>query len=103
MARVEKVSECEAGPFGRFAYRLSRRSFGEVVEPLAVMARQPRLLSGYEYFGEAQLVEPTAAIALENHRVRFNHAFGIGSQGFSEGSRCAVPEVPAMTEGVGSR
>ncbi len=159
MARVEKVSEREAGPFGRFAHRLSRRRFGEVVEPLAVMAHHPRLLLGYglfeavfegsrlvderfkglaglksatmvgcefcvdigsalnrgagvtdelfdalrEHFGEAQLVELTAAIALESYRARFNHAFGMGSQGFSEGSHCAVPEVLAMTEGVGSR
>ncbi len=195
MARIEKVPEREAGPFGRFAYRLSRRRFGEVVEPLAVMAHHPRLLLGYclfevafersrlvderlkglaglkaatmvgcefcidigsalnrgagvteeqlcelpsyerseafspleklvlryavavtrtptvvtdelfdalrEHFGEAQLVELTAAIALENFRARFNYAFGMGSQGFSEGSYCAVPEAPTITEGVG--
>ena len=50
-----------------------------------------------EHVNEAQLVELTAAIALENYRARFNHAFGIGSQGFSEGSYCAIPEAQAMT------
>lgn len=46
-----------------------------------------------EYFDEAQMVELTAAIALENYRARFNHAFGIGSQDFSEGAYCPIPEV----------
>ena len=187
MARINKVPEREAGPFGRFAYGLSRRRFGEVAEPLTVMAHHPRLLLGYgmfelafersnlvdrhlkslvvlkaatmvgcefcidigsalsraegvtqeqlrdlpnferseafslleklvlryvaavtrtpadvpdelfdalrEHFSEAQLVELTTALALENYRARFNHAFGVGSQGFSESSYCAVPET----------
>ncbi len=50
MARIDRVPEREAGPFGRFAYRLSRRRFGEVAEPLAVMAHHPRLLLGYGMF-----------------------------------------------------
>jgi len=45
-------------------------------------------------FSEAQLVELTAAIAWENYRARFDHAFGIESQGFSEGAYCALPERP---------
>jgi alkylhydroperoxidase family enzyme len=45
-----------------------------------------------EHFDEAQMVELTAAIAWENYRARFDHAFGIGSQGFSEGAACALPE-----------
>lgn len=44
------------------------------------------------HLDEPQLVELTAAIAIENYRARFNHAFGLGSEGFSEGSVCAVPE-----------
>jgi alkylhydroperoxidase family enzyme len=52
-----------------------------------------------EHFSAAQLVELTAAIALENYRARFNHAFGMGSQGFSEGSYCAVPETLTITKG----
>ncbi len=42
-------------------------------------------------FSPAQLVELTAAIAWENYRARFNHAFGIESANFSEGARCAIP------------
>jgi AhpD family alkylhydroperoxidase len=51
-----------------------------------------------EHFDDAQLVELTYLIALENLRGRFNLALGIGAAGFSEGMVCAVPtfaEVPA--------
>jgi alkylhydroperoxidase family enzyme len=45
-----------------------------------------------EHFDEAQLVELTNVIALENYRARFNWAFGIAGQGFSEGAYCVSPE-----------
>ena len=35
-----------------------------------------------EHFSEAQLVEMTAAVALENFRSKFNVALGIEAQGF---------------------
>ena len=38
-------------------------------------------------FSEAQIVELTAAVALENFRSKFNPALGVGSQGF-----CLLPE-----------
>ena len=44
-------------------------------------------------FLEAQLVELTDIIALENYRARFNWAFGIESQRFSEGAFCVRPEA----------
>lgn len=44
-----------------------------------------------ERFSEAELVELTSAIAWENYRARFDHAFGIEAENFSEGSVCAVP------------
>jgi len=34
------------------------------------------------HFSEAQLVELTAAVALENFRSKFNVALGVESQGF---------------------
>jgi alkylhydroperoxidase family enzyme len=34
------------------------------------------------HFGEAQIVELTAAVALENFRSKFNTALGIEAQGF---------------------
>ena len=42
-------------------------------------------------FDEAQLVELTANIAWENYRARFDHAFGLEAEGFSEGAFCALP------------
>ena len=48
-----------------------------------------------QHFNEAQLVELTAAIAWENYRARFNHAFGIQSQGFSGGAYCPLPQQAA--------
>jgi AhpD family alkylhydroperoxidase len=45
-----------------------------------------------EQFDEAQMVELTSVIALENLRGRFNLALGIGAAGFSEGMVCAIPE-----------
>ena len=39
-----------------------------------------------ERFSEAQIVELTAAVALENFRSKFNPALGVDSQGF-----CLLP------------
>jgi alkylhydroperoxidase family enzyme len=41
------------------------------------------------HFDEAQIVELTAAIALENFRSKFNVPLGIESQGF-----CVLPPSP---------
>ncbi|HEY3143747.1 MAG TPA: carboxymuconolactone decarboxylase family protein [Acidimicrobiales bacterium] len=45
------------------------------------------------HFDEAQLVELTHLIALENLRGRFNLALGVSAAGFSEGRVCAIPAV----------
>ena len=45
-----------------------------------------------DHFDEAQIVELTHLIAVENMRGRFNLALGVGSAGFTEGMVCAVPE-----------
>ncbi len=45
------------------------------------------------HFDDAQLVELTHVVALENLRGRFNLALGIGAAGFSEGMVCAVPAL----------
>jgi AhpD family alkylhydroperoxidase len=37
-------------------------------------------------FDEAAIVELTAAVAFENYRGRFNHALGLGSEGFCDAS-----------------
>ena len=54
------------------------------------------------HFDAPQLVELTSAIAWENFRARFDHAFGVESMGFSEGSFCPLPEGgKAKAAGVG--
>ena len=50
------------------------------------------------HFDDAQLVELTNVIALENMRGRFNLALGFGSAGFSDGMVCALPEPAAVAE-----
>ncbi|PVU81417.1 carboxymuconolactone decarboxylase family protein (plasmid) [Cellulomonas sp. WB94] len=49
-----------------------------------------------EHLDDAQLLELTHVIALENHRGRFNLALAIGAAGFSAGAACAVP-APAIS------
>jgi 4-carboxymuconolactone decarboxylase len=45
-----------------------------------------------EHFDDEQLVELTAAVAIENFRARFNDALDVPPSGFSEGMFCPVPE-----------
>ena len=42
-------------------------------------------------FDHRQLVELTSSIAWENYRARFDHAFGIEAEGFSDGASCSLP------------
>jgi alkylhydroperoxidase family enzyme len=44
-----------------------------------------------KHFSPPQMVELTSAIAWENYRARFDHAFGVEAEGFSAGAVCAVP------------
>ena len=44
-----------------------------------------------EQFDQRQLVELTSAIAWENYRARFDHAFGIEAEGFYRGALCLLP------------
>ena len=53
-----------------------------------------------ERFDEAQLVELVNEIAVENYRARFDWAFGIGSQGFTEGAFCVRPEGSPQAVGA---
>ena len=40
-------------------------------------------------------------IAVENYRARFDWAFGIGSQGFTEGAFCVRPERAPQARAAG--
>lgn len=45
-----------------------------------------------EHLNHRELVELTSAIAWENYRARFAHAFGLEADGFSAGSYCPLPQ-----------
>jgi alkylhydroperoxidase family enzyme len=49
------------------------------------------------HFGEAEIVELAAWVALENYRSRFNAGLGLKSEGFSD--RCEIPLAAARTAG----
>lgn len=54
-----------------------------------------------EQFTDVQLVELTATLAWENYRARFDHAFGVEAEGFTQESSCAMPvpeEAKAQTQ-----
>ena len=89
------------------AYRISPlfSNLDKLVLDYAVgMSRTPVAVSDElfaklrERFDNAQLIELTHYIALENMRGRFNLALGVGSAGFSEGMVCAVPDVARFDE-----
>jgi 4-carboxymuconolactone decarboxylase len=50
-------------------------------------------------FDERQLVELTSAIAWENYRARFDHAFGIESEGLYKGALCLLPQAQRASAG----
>jgi AhpD family alkylhydroperoxidase len=68
-----------------------------VLDYAAAMSRTPARVPDdlvtalREHFTDAQLVQLTFVIALENLRARFNAALGVEAAGFSEGMVCAVP------------
>jgi 4-carboxymuconolactone decarboxylase len=73
----------------RYAEEMSKTNV-EVPEDLVVALR--------EHFDDAQLVELTASIALENLRARFNNALDTAPSGFSEGVYCPLPDRRAAEE-----
>jgi alkylhydroperoxidase family enzyme len=72
-----RFSEAERAAL-EYAERVTRT--GEQVDD-ALFARLK------QYYSEAQIVELTAAIALENFRSKFNPALGVEAQGF-----CPLPQ-----------
>jgi len=57
--------------------------------PVVVADETFKRLQGH--FNHRQLVELTSCIAWENYRARFDHAFGVEAEGFSEGAFCPAP------------
>ncbi len=55
-----------------------------------------------EHFDDEQIVELTAAVAIENFRARFNDALQVPPSGFSEGMFCPLPEKQGGQVAAGS-
>jgi len=66
----------------RYAVQMTQTPVEVSNETFAELAR---------HFNEKQLVELTSCIAWENYRARFDHAFGMEAEGFSEGMFCPLP------------
>ena len=118
MARIRGLDKKQAGLFTRLVYWMTKRRAGRLILPVQVTAHHTLLLRATgevlryasaitqtpvavaddlfedlrSHFNEKQLVELTSAIAWENYRARFNHAFEIEAEGFSEGAFCPMPE-----------
>jgi AhpD family alkylhydroperoxidase len=53
MTRIDVVPARKAGPLTKLVYRLTRRQFGRMMDPVAVYAHVPGLLLGYGMFERA--------------------------------------------------
>ncbi len=66
--------------------------YTEVLSATPVIHRPDLHVALGEHLSEKQLAELTNAIAWENYRARFNRAYGVAAQDFSEGAYCVLPD-----------
>ena len=82
-AKLLALHEFEtSSEFSELEKMVLRYALGTTATPVVVSDELFAALRGH--FNERQLVELTSAIAWENYRARFDHAFGIESEGFSD-------------------
>jgi alkylhydroperoxidase family enzyme len=92
------LSSFETSPaFSELEKLVLRYTVAMTLTPVLVSDELFAALQGH--YTPPQLVELTSAIAWENFRARFDHAFGIEAEGFSEGSVCPLP-APSRTAQV---
>src|SRR5207245_798021 len=90
-AKLQALPDFESSSeFSELEKLVLRYAVGMALTPVQVSNEMFEQLR--KHFSEQQLVELTAAIAWENYRARFNHAFGIEAEGFSQGAFCPLPE-----------
>ena len=53
MTRIEGVPARKAGPLTKLTYKMTRRQFGRMMDPVAVYAHAPSVLLGYGMFEQA--------------------------------------------------
>jgi alkylhydroperoxidase family enzyme len=102
VGRKAGISEAQLHDLARFEESQAFSPAEKLVLRLAAaMTRTPASVDDELFaalrreFSEPQLVELATVIAWENHRARFNRAFGVLAEGFSEGAFCPLPEVNA--------
>lgn len=84
------LSSFEASPaFSELEKLVLRYTVAMTQTPVVVADELFAVLQNH--FTPRQMVELTSAIAWENFRARFDHAFGIEAEGFSEGAVCPLP------------
>jgi alkylhydroperoxidase family enzyme len=98
---VGRASGITAEQIANLAYYRTNSNFSElerlVLEYADSMTKTPVEVSDTlfaklrERFSDPELVELTSGIAWENYRARFDHAFGIEAENFTEGAVCALP------------
>jgi AhpD family alkylhydroperoxidase len=87
---VLALAQCETSPlFSDVDKLVLKYAEGMSSTPVNVPADLVERLR--EHFNDAQIVELTHLVALENLRGRFNLALGIDAAGFSQGRVCATP------------
>ena len=101
MSRKAGITETQLHDLARFEESQSFTHAEKLVLRLGVaMTRTPATVDDALFaalareFSEPQLAELATAIAWENFRARFNRAFGVLAEGFSQGSFCPLPETP---------
>ena len=98
MGRKQGITEQQLLDLPHFESSSAYSEIEKLVLQYAVAMTQTPVEVSDELFAELQkhydpkqMVELTSAIAWENYRARFDHAFGIEAEGFSEGAVCAIP------------
>jgi alkylhydroperoxidase family enzyme len=93
MALVDFENSPEFTPIEKLAVR-----YAVILSATPVEVPEDLFAALRQHFNDRQMVELTSALAWENYRARFNHAFGCESEGFCEGAFCPLPlktESPA--------
>ena len=94
--QILELAEFEASPaFSELEKLVLRYAMAMTQTPVEV--QDELFLQLRQHFNPRQMVELTSAIAWENYRARFDHAFGIEAAGFSQGAVCALPVRRPMT------
>jgi AhpD family alkylhydroperoxidase len=90
---TDRLREIDAYETSPAFTRLERRvlAYADAMTGLPMSVTDDIVAELATELGHDGLVELTYAIAVENHRARFNYALGITEQGFTSRDACRVP------------